>query len=377
LSQTLIVLISVNDKHWYGSRPHGDLSMPNSATIVAGALSSFSRSLKAKGIDQRNLGRAHGVADRVWTTPDTEIPLHTFVSLYEAGSNASGLADLGWTTGETFDLRDLGAFGEAVLAAPTLGAAYRTFEHFLQLVQSESELRLIVEGDQATIRYRILNPDIWPRRQDAEFTLSILIGLLRRSAGAGWTADDFIFEHAPARREQVWNETVGAECRFCEPTNGFSFPVSILELPMPESDPDGYRNRYRTLNCEIAKRNRSLPVSRRVSTVIFSRLGTGPVDADSVAQSLGLSRRTMHRRLVSEETGYADILDDCRYRLARRYLADPQWSLSDIAFALSYSDQSAFGRAFRRRTGMTPQEYRVLQKALHLGINDPRIRTAM
>ena len=333
--------------------------MPNGATIVAGALSGFHHSLRAHGIDGRRLGRDHGIPVAVWTDRNAEIPLRTFVKLYEAGSAESGLCDLGWSTGSIFDLRVLGSFGKTVLSAPTVGAALRIFEQFLQLVQSDTELRLSVDGSRAHFSYRILNPDIWPRRQDAEFTLSTVTNLIQRSAGYEWRPDDLAFEHEPVRREQEWNETAGTDCRFGEAANSFSFPAAILDLPMPDADSDGYRDLRVKLNDDVAQRNRTARVSRRVASLIYSRLGVNSVDADSVARSLGLSRRTLHRRLTSENTGFSNILDDCRCRLAQRYLSDPRRSLCDIAFALSYSDQSAFGRAFRRHTGMTPQEYRI------------------
>lgn len=332
--------------------------MPERATIVAGALSGFRRRLQAQGVDGGMLARTHGVPDDAWQDRNVEIPLKTFVGLYEAGSQESGLSDLGWASGAVFNLHDLGTFGESVASAPTIGAALRTFESFLQLIQSDTELHLTVDGSVATVSYRILNPDIWPRRQDAEFTLSILIALVRRSAGADWTPDEIGFEHQPARRVQSWNETTGTDCRFGDAVNSFSFPARLLDLPMPGCDTEIHRCLYGTLNSDLVAQNRSTPVSRRVATLIYSRLGSQWIDVNSVARTLGLSRRTLHRRLMAENTGYSDILDDCRYRLARRFLTDPARSLSDIAFALSYSDQSAFGRAFRRRSGMTPQQYR-------------------
>ncbi len=341
--------------------------MAERATIVAGALTGFRRCLQAQGIDGCELARSRGVADDVWHDQNAEIPLKTFVELYEAGSQESGISDLGWSSGAVFDLRSLGTFGESVASAPTIGGALRTFENFLQLIQSDTELHLTVDGSTATVSYRILNPDIWPRRQDAEFTLSILTALIRRSANADWTPDDIGFEHQPARRVQTWNESTGADCRFGDPVNSFSFPARLLDLPMPDGDCDMYRCLNGTLNSDLVAQNRSTPVSRRVAALIYSRLGSQWIDVNSVAQTLGLSRRTLHRRLVAENTGYSDILDDCRYRLARRYLADPSRSLSDIAFALSYSDQSAFGRAFRRRCGMTPQQFRATCEMLHCG----------
>jgi AraC-like DNA-binding protein len=55
---------------------------------------------------------------------------------------------------------------------------------------------------------------------------------------------------------------------------------------------------------------------------------------------------------------FSTLLDDCRYRIARHALVDTSHSLAQIAFELDYSDQTAFERAFKRKTGMTPKQYR-------------------
>ncbi|MEZ5841918.1 MAG: helix-turn-helix domain-containing protein [Hyphomicrobiales bacterium] len=95
-----------------------------------------------------------------------------------------------------------------------------------------------------------------------------------------------------------------------------------------------------------------------MTATIFSRLGRDATDQVSIARTLGLSRRTLHRRLVDEDTTFSEILERCRTRVARHELSHTAKPLSDIALGLGYSDQSAFGRAFRAAAGTTPRQYR-------------------
>src|SRR5438552_2946211 len=76
--------------------------------------------------------------------------------------------------------------------------------------------------------------------------------------------------------------------------------------------------------------------------------------AGGVARRLGLSVRTLQRRLGEERTVFKTLVEDVRRELALRYLADGRTRLTDVAFLVGYSELSAFGRAFHRWTGSTP-----------------------
>ncbi len=328
------------------------------ATIVAGALSGLKDCLTTHGIDQAALGVMDALPLGAWTNPEIEIPLFAFVRLYEAGARIGNFSDIGWSTGRDFDLAHLGDIGQSILSASTLGAALRTFAGFSELIQSETEIRLDVDGSHATISYRILNPDIWPRRQDAEFTLSVFHHLIRSVAGPGWTPDLMVFEHEPNRPVQGYCESARADCRFTQLTNALTFPTALLDRPMPRADRAACRHLSTILSARLHRHRLDMPVARRVAQEVYIRLGRDPADQTSIARALGLSRRTLHRRLIEERTSFSAVLDHCRTRLACHQLSHGERSLSDIALSLGYSDQSAFGRAFRASAGMTPRRYR-------------------
>ena len=77
-----------------------------------------------------------------------------------------------------------------------------------------------------------------------------------------------------------------------------------------------------------------------------------------LARRLGMSECTLQRRLRSEGTSFAGLLDELRLDLARQYLGDNRLAIYEVAYLLGYSEPSAFNRAFRRWTGQTPREYR-------------------
>lgn len=332
--------------------------MPKSATIISGALNGLQAVLMRQGLEPAALGRQSGVPMDAWQDAHHEIPLYAFVEIYENGADLLGQPGIGWQSGPLLDLHDLGELGDALLTASTVGSALRTFERFIKFIQSETDLQLTIEDGVATLTYRILNPDIWPRRQDAEFTLSVLIELIRRGAGRTWSPDLVCFEHTAARSQASSMAAAGSFCLFDCETNALSFPESVLALPMPKDDTGHHRNVLRHLSRELAEKARARSLTARTRTAIFETLGTGQADQETIARQLGLSRRSLHRHLGEEGTRFSILLDDCRYRVARHALIDTPHSLAQIACELDYSDQTAFERAFKRRTGLTPKQFR-------------------
>ena len=79
---------------------------------------------------------------------------------------------------------------------------------------------------------------------------------------------------------------------------------------------------------------------------------------DDVARSLGMSKRTLARRLSDEGLNFTEVLQQLRWNLAVRYLDDPKLHISKIAWLLGFNEVSAFTHAFKRWTGKTPSQMR-------------------
>ena len=98
--------------------------------------------------------------------------------------------------------------------------------------------------------------------------------------------------------------------------------------------------------------------SHTVANRIIELLPDGPPSQKDIAEALHVSNRTLQRKLKDEGTSFIDLLQDARLSLARKYLAQPQRSIVEIAYLLGFSEPSTFSRAFKRWTGHAPAEYR-------------------
>ena len=139
----------------------------------------------------------------------------------------------------------------------------------------------------------------------------------------------------------------------------FAHKANARELPLIQADP--YLNNLLLKHCEVALADRGAGVSQlrtRVENAISSVLPHGRVLAEDVARSLGMSKRTLARKLSDEGLNYSEILEDLRRDLAVRYLNDRKLHISKIAWLLGFQEVSAFTHAFKRWTGKTPSQVR-------------------
>ena len=104
-------------------------------------------------------------------------------------------------------------------------------------------------------------------------------------------------------------------------------------------------------------------LDRQVVLQIADVLTDGIPSLAQVASDLGMSARTLQRRLSDQGLTFQALVDQARRETAERFLADTRYSSAEVAFLTGFSEQSAFTRAFKRWAGQTPGTYRDLTAA--------------
>jgi AraC-like DNA-binding protein len=152
---------------------------------------------------------------------------------------------------------------------------------------------------------------------------------------------------------------VGTKVEFGADRDEFALNLDARELPLTHADT--YLNDLLLKYCEAALADRRGDTSQlrtRVENAISSLLPHGRVLVEDVARNLGMSKRTLARRLSDEGLNFTEILQQLRRDLAVRYLDDRKLHVSKIAWLLGFPEVSAFTHAYKRWTGKTPREMR-------------------
>lgn len=302
------------------------------------------------------------IAERTRAPHCESISLQDFVSFSEGVVQQARDVAIPWLVGTHYDLANLGEIGPAILSANSVGVALRRLVNYFALLQDSTDIELDRNEQTATVSYRILSPDIWPRHQDAMFTLGIVSQILRQGQGSGWDQIDFAFEAERHDMRGDIGHVLQAPCTFGADTNQIRFPASFLDLAFksgPQPSDVG------ALNRAIAQQRRQTPIIDRMAELVFRDLNAFAFDQTRLAREIGMSERTMRRKLALAGSSYQQVLDECRMRQAVfEFQARSELSIAQIAFRLGYAEHSSFTRAFQRWSGMAPQSYRA-QLAQH------------
>ncbi|WP_206244705.1 AraC-like transcriptional regulator QhpR [Novosphingobium terrae] len=302
------------------------------------------------------------IAENPHSARSDMMSLQDFVSFSEGVVEQARDIAIPWLVGTHYDLANLGQIGPAILSANSVGVALRRLVDYFALLQDSTDIALHRDEQTATVSYRILSPDIWPRHQDAMFTLGIVSQILRQGQGSGWDRIDFAFEAERHDMRGDIGQVLNAPCSFGADTNQIRFPAAFLDLALRSSP---QHSDVGALNRAIAQQRRQTPIIDRMAQLVFRDLNSFAVDQARLAREIGMSDRTMRRKLADAGSSYQQVLDECRMRQAAfEFQTRPELSIAQIALRLGYAEHSTFTRAFQRWSGMAPQSYRA-QLAQH------------
>lgn len=150
------------------------------------------------------------------------------------------------------------------------------------------------------------------------------------------------------------------EIRYGAPHNAMVLEATDLDLPFPGHNPELLDMLTPSLAAALGELQARSSIQAQVKVVVKRGLASGRPDIAQVAHELGMSERTLQRRIADEGATFRDLLMGARQELGRQLLADPATGIDEIAYLLGYQDNSSFYRAFRDWEGVTPNRWREL-----------------
>src|SRR6516165_7225139 len=166
----------------------------------------------------------------------------------------------------------------------------------------------------------------------------------------------------PVSHQELYEAHFGCRVRFKARRNVIVFRIGDLELPFATYKAKLLTRLRLQHDREIAWLRTQETTSFRAKRVLKRLRGDKRTDVHEVAKELGMSCRTLQRRITEEGSTFRQLLSDARRELARLYLLHPSLGLSETASLLDYEDPNSFLRAFRVWEGVTPTEWRAMRR---------------
>ncbi len=314
----------------------------------------------ARGADPVELCRAAEIPRNDVTDIDAQIEIGRYLRLWTLAVDRVGAADFPLAVARDWD-RTHNLLRFVCMSSASLGEALERASRYLAVVTNAVEWPLEVSGDVTVLSMvRAGGGDHPGLRHAEEFGAAEIVTLARAFTGTSWNPVEVRFTFpAPADREAL-RAFFGAPLSFGHHRCEVHFASASLDLPLVRADPATIA--FFEPWVERMLRTGSIPppssgTAHDVKTVLARLLKGSAPTLEEVAASLGTSGRTLRRRLQTEGRSFQQLLDDVRLDLAKRHIEARTMSLAELSFLLGFSEPSAFHRAFRRWTGMTPQTY--------------------
>ncbi len=258
----------------------------------------------------------------------------------------------------TIQLDDLGVLGLAIKTAPDLRSALTVIQRYFALMTDTVIYRFDGSGNPASMHIEIQtdqHPALPFRNECALFGLTRKIKALTGSDAAITRVS---FQHACAGDPDRYAEDFGCEVLFRQQNDALWLHPDALDLPVLRGDKSVCNFLIAHLEEELSGLNRKPPLMTDLMRHVSQALQHGLPQAADIAHRMGMSERTLYRRLSDEGLTYRDVLQQAQSELARELLTTSDRSIAEIAFLTGFSEQSTFSRAFKRWAGLAPAQYR-------------------
>ncbi|MBC9251275.1 AraC family transcriptional regulator [Pseudomonas alcaligenes] len=282
---------------------------------------------------------------------EARIPLARQDRLWEAFCVAANDPLIGLRLGCALQVGHLDMVGALLMSCETVGEALEALLEYYPIIGEGGEFSLHAEGQQVSLRYQ----EHYQVRQE-ERTEAVLASLLHM---ARWITGNKVnplllcFQHAPRGAEALYAEQLGCPLRFSAGQNALVFTVSDLQLPLIQANAPMCAH-LRDLADSLLERLGAQSLSVRVQQLLRAQPRWGK---ERIAEQLDLSGRHLNRKLAEEGSSYRLLREQVLYRMAEQLLREEP-RLAEVAERLGFSDESAFAKAFRRWSGMTPGQFR-------------------
>jgi AraC-like DNA-binding protein len=264
----------------------------------------------------------------------------------------------GLHVGEQVEQRNYGVVGYAVITSETLGEALCSLVRYLPIWTNVGAFRLDIEGAVAHFRWEYANCSLPESRQDCEMTMATVARFKLLSSGGSWRPREVWFQHPKPKDTSEHARIFRAPVRFGMPANCILLDSKLLQMPLRKAGVHFRRDVIEAAEELLAKATGTESLTQSALSLIRQKLADGNFGVEAVSRHLGVSPRTMQRRLRDESSSYRKLIQQARQDLSEFLLLGAEATATETGYALGFSEPSAFLHAFHKWHGIPPQAYK-------------------
>lgn len=333
----------------------------NTAVYPAHVVALLVNALESEGTHADATLAGSGITADVLHRPATRLTLRQMLTVCENALEHASDSDFALRVGSRMHIAACGILGYALLSSSSHGDAAMCAAKYDRLLGQFFQTSLTHDEQWATwtLTPCVIQDPTHPMYAFLmEFKLTSMLTVMRDLYGPGLHWSGVAVVHKRPAHWQQYSTWLQCPVRFGQPDNRLWFDAALMEQRMNYANPITHAM-VREL-CEQALEQHDQPtgLADAVQRQLVEQTGRFP-DLAHMARTLGMTPRTLRRRLEAENTSYRQIVTEVRKRLAEGYLRHTQMSTEEIAHRLNYSDSANFRHAFARWTQTSPGAFRL------------------
>lgn len=290
--------------------------------------------------------------------PEARIPYAAVLGLIERAATLLGDPSLGLRLGASHEARDSGLLGFVMLNSPTLIEALNNLQRYFQVVGDGEDIEIERAGPHLILRFRETDPVLRGLRHNSEYMAAIIVRACRDMTRKRVSPARVEFMHGRPNAKVAYDQYLDCPVKFHAEWDALVYDAATTQLPVVGADDKLLKVLKRTCRLVLGPAPKKKELIHQVRELVVAGLTKGPIRLDDVAGKLGMSSKSLERRLGVQGKTFSALLDEIRGGLAKRYLGETDFRLEQIAYLTGYSEPAALIRAFKRLTGTTPRRYR-------------------
>ena len=312
--------------------------------------------------ERSRLLRSAGVDPQAPVDPSQMLSDSEFFDLLEyLAHKVTGGRSLAVQVGASMTCDEYGAFGLAFKSAVDLAGSYKRVERYGRIITSLANFRL-VPGEETSFLEVIPGLDDRPGLQMTNELALAAATSLSREVCHGFAPVAVSMAHGRPENPadvSIFEDHFGCPIHFRAGRDALEVSCQTLNRANRLGDAGISRFFDSHLEDALAELPEDGGLQRRVCTEIAQALSEGVPRLPKIARHLGMSARTLQRRLASGGQTYQSLVENAQRELASRLLRTTDHSIAEVAFLTGFTEQSTFSRAFKRWSGQTPRDHRL------------------
>jgi AraC-like DNA-binding protein len=331
--------------------------MRRESTVGGLQVADLVTALVGLGVASTSLYRAAGLKPSTLRDPSARIPAGVVVALLEEAQRRTRDPLIGLRAGACAEPR--GPLAYLLMSSPRLADGVRHFARFAPLVIDTLRIEVELGIDTASIVYDLRDPTLADQRHVVDYLLMATLRAMRRAVGRELQVREIHVRHPDPGYADDEERAFGCPIRYARRRIRVVFPASELRAKARLANPLIAEQIEKFAAALLSRMAAPTTVSGRVADVLRSTFASGVrADRTTVARRLGMSDRTLQRSLESERTTFRSLRDDVLWGMVEALLSNPALKVEAVALSAGFGEVAAFSRAFKRRTGSSPTQYR-------------------